>query len=241
MIDLGLIWTLVAMGAVVWAFGRIADPVTLERGSLVDAMWLPLLVGAAVARFVYLLLAGALVSTGIGGFLLVRNGVSFWPGLIAGCAVVIVAARRDRVDPWMRVADLAPVSLAAYGAFEATCILRDGCYGPVSVVGLIPSGLSQPQFPVGIVVGGAAVASAVVLERWWALRPRTVVLAALGSVAGLRWISWFVLPRAPGTGAGVQWTNTVVLVGVGLAHAVISLRRLVSNRSALGAQGDEPT
>jgi prolipoprotein diacylglyceryltransferase len=240
-IDLGLIWTLVAMGAVVWAFGRIADPVTLERGSLVDTMWLPLLVGAAVARFVYLLLAGALVSTGIGGFLLVRNGVSFWPGLVAGCAVVIAAARRERVDPWMRVADLAPVALAAYGAFEATCILRDGCYGPITVVGLTPSGLTQPQFPVGIVVGGAAVASAVLLERWWELRPRTVALAALGTVAGLRWITWFLLPRAPGTGAGAQWANTIVLVGVGLVHTVTTFRRIESSRATRNAQGDEPT
>lgn len=241
MIDLGLVWTLVAMGTLVWAFGRIADPVTLERGTLLDAMWLPLLVGAAVARFVYLLLAGALVSTGIGGFLLVRNGVNFWPGLIAGCAVAVIAARRDRVDPWVRGADLAPVALAAYGAFEATCILRDGCYGPVTVVGLTPSGLTQPQFPVGIVVGIAAVASAVVLERWWALRPRTVVLAALGAVAGLRWITWFLLPRAPGTGAGTQWVNTIVLVGVGLVHAVTTFRRIQSSRATRDAQGGEPT
>lgn len=235
MIDLGLVWTFVAMGAVVWAFGRIAEPVTLERGSLVDAMWMPLLVGATVARFVYLLLAGALVSTGIGGFLLVRNGVSFWPGLIAACAVVIAAARREGVDPWTRGADLAPVALAGYGTFDATCILRDGCYGPATVVGLTPSGLSQPQLPVGIV----AVTSALVLERRSTLRPRTVALAALGAVAGFRWLTWFVLPRAPGTGAAVQWANTIVLAGIGLVGAVKALRRPVSNRPALGAQGDE--
>lgn len=241
MIDLGLVWTLVAMGTVVWAFGRIADPVTLERGTLVDALWLPFLVGATVARFVYLLLAGALVSTGVGGFLLVRNGVHFWPGLVAGCAVAVIAARRDRVDPWVRGADLAPVALAAYGAFEATCILRDGCYGPVSVVGLVPAGLSQPQFPVAIVAGVTAVAAALVLERWWALRPRTVVLVAVGAVAGLRWVSWFVLPRAPASGAGAQWVNSVVLVGVGLAVAVVGLRKAGSSRATLDALGDEQT
>ncbi len=58
-----------------------------------------------------------------------------------------------------------PYAIIGLAMFQATCVVRDGCPGPRSAFGLIPSGLTARQFPVGI-AGGITLAA----FAWWLSR-----------------------------------------------------------------------
>lgn len=167
----------------------------------------------------------------------IRSGVDFWPGVAAGGAVVAWRARREHVPPMRRLADLSPFGLLAYGAYEAACLVRDGCYGPASPVGLVPEGLTTRMLPLGLVVAVGATCLAIATYRWWALEPRITVLLAVVGVAFVRSVTSFWLPRLGGVLTRQHVTSLIMLsvTTLGLAAAILterwrlrSLRKLVS-------------
>jgi hypothetical protein len=243
-IDFGLFWTVVVVTAACWLFSRVMSPVTMERNALLDRVWLPLAAGVVVGRFASLAFDGALPTTSIGTFVLLRNGTSFWPGLVAAAVAAVWSARRDVVDIWYRLSDLACLGLVAYGAYEMSCVLRDGCFGPESLLGLVPPGMSNPVVPVGLLVGAGTVVAGVMLRRWWMLRPWTTVLVSLWVVSALRWVAWFGLPRVPGDSVRLQVANTVVMVISGALIVVLWVterlraRRLEADLSGVPERGE---
>src|SRR3546814_6179302 len=59
------------------------------------------------------------------------------------CTLPISVVRRRRRRGHEALPELAPFALWGYALYEATCGLRDGCYGPVSSLGLTPDGLAE--------------------------------------------------------------------------------------------------
>jgi hypothetical protein len=240
--DVGMLVSLVAVGVACWVRSRTLSPVTLGRDQLLGRLWLPMAVGMVIGRVASLGATGSLSGTSVGTFILVRNGVWFWPGLMAAAATAAIAARHEGVSTWRRLAELSCVGLVGYGTYEAACIVRDGCFGPASPIGLVPPDLSRPVLPLGLAVGALAVAGGVLLGRWWTLRARTVVLSALLLVAVLRSTAWFGLPRATGTAnldqsvnLGVMTITAAILCGIGLSHR----RRIAEIESHLGRSSAE--
>ncbi|MEO6627124.1 MAG: hypothetical protein ABIP03_01000, partial [Aquihabitans sp.] len=151
----------------------------------------------------------------------VRSGVEFWPAAVAAVLVVAWSGHRDQVKPIARVAALAPFALVGYGAYEAACLFRDGCYGPVSPVGLTPNGLTTPMLPVGILMGVGAVAAAVFVSRQqrrgWS--PGAVLWAAVTSVGLVRSLGSVWLPKVGGELSRQHRTSILVTVLAGLLTA----------------------
>ncbi len=196
MIDTGLLVSLVLVVVVPTAFVPRRRSAAIANG-VVDVAIGAAIFGLLVGR------AGALVIDDPGSlrhlsdFVVIRSGVEFWPGLVAGVAWLWFGARRDGVRLIDRLAALTPAMVMAWAVYEGTCVIRDGCAGPVTAFGLTPSGLSHSQFPVGLAVaaGGLLLTSIV---GWLAARradSTTVALAGLIGVAGIKSIASFWLPH----------------------------------------------
>jgi len=122
--------------------------------------------------------------------------MEFWAGVLGAGAAMWVGARRNRTTAVEGVADVAPFALLAYAVYEAACVVRDGCFGPASSLGLRPGGLGQRQVPVGILVGLAAAGLAVAAWRLSGrVRPAAVVALSLGGLAAIRSAAGFASPR----------------------------------------------
>lgn len=223
MIDFGLLMSVLVVIAAAWVAERIWPLTTVpaDRSFLDAALW-PAVVGLAVGRLATLVLddRGSLGS--MRDMAVVRSGVEFWPGLAAAAAVAVVLARRSGTEGASRLADLAPITLVGYGAYEAACVFRDGCFGPLSSVGLRPDGLGTRMFPMGIVMGVAAVGVAGVARRMQtADRPPSEIVAfALASLGLVKAAGSIWLPHV-GSGPTRQQAASIVVAVVGsLAYAV---------------------
>ncbi len=205
MIDTGLLISLVALVSVPVAWARLvgfdggqqesSDPVRLT-----DVAIAPLVAGLAAARLFNLLLDDPEALRSIHEISIVRSGVDFWPG--AAVAVVVAAweAHRVGVRPLDRLASIMPFVLMAYAVFEATCIVREGCFGPRSPIGIRPEGLSSTQFPVGWVAAVVVAATAVWLQRLLGHhtsrhRSAFVIWVGVAVVAVTRAVASFWLPH----------------------------------------------
>lgn len=211
MLDVGLLSAAAFTLAVLWCFLRVAAPPAWDTDEVFEGLWWPLFAGLTAARLANLVLDGGLWSISARTVLMVGNGVEFWPGVLAAAITATVRARAEGVEVSRRLAELACAFVVGVGAFELTCVVRGGCFGPESLIGLTPPGFSGPQVPVALLVGFAAIAAGVVLARQRALTAGSVVLAAVSVIASLRWLSWFHLPRVPGSAERIQMTNTAVL------------------------------
>lgn len=230
MIDLSLLGAVLvaALGAGVFVY--VAAPITLPATAMVDR-----LIAAGVAAVV----VGRLVAVAFddpGAFnrpadlLLIRSGVEFWPGVTAGVILLAAQARRERAMLLPRLADLAPYVLVGYGLFEVSCLLRDACFGPESPVGLSPGDLRSPQFPIGVIVGVLVVATGLVLRFAWRLSAPATVMAALGVVAGCRFLASFWLPAIGSRMPRPQLESLGVLLGVAVVGAVWTAPRWLRQR-----------
>lgn len=226
MIDFGLLLSLAAMLALPWVLSRFWRMPTLAKGSLFDIGTAPLLAGLVVGRVWAMALDNPTGLVRLRDLLVIRSGVEFWPGVAAGVAVAAWRARRDHVPPIRRLADLAPFALLAYAAYEAMCIVRDGCYGPPSAIGLVPGGLTTRMLPIGLIVALAMTCLAVATYRWWALEREVTVLAAVGGVALARTIASFWLPHLGDSLTRQHVTSLIVLGGgaAGLTGVVLATR-----------------
>lgn len=218
MLDVGLLLS----GMVVWFGVRVADRVTAprlsERVEAVDRLLAPALCGVLVGRAVAAALDDPSSLRSVRSFLVVRGGVEFWPGAIALLVVVVVAARRRRRSGLFEAAELVPFALVGYALFEATCLLRDGCYGPPSSLGLVPQGLDTRMFPIGLAVAAATLALAITLQRSWWVAPGLRVAIAIAGLGAIRALAATWLPHL---GSGMPRTQRESLAAIAAGFLVI--------------------
>ena len=239
MIDVGLLLSIVvAVGAPSLVARRIG-PMTYGERSVLDVTLPALGVGVLAGRLV----AVAMDDPGALGQLrdlaVVRSGVEFWPGVMAAMVWLAVGAWREGVRPDARLADLAPYALIGYAGYEATCLVRQGCFGPVSSVGLRPDGLSVSMIPMGILaalvigaVGALLLWKRPVGEAWF------VIVGAVGTVAIVRSVVSFWLP-ALGDGLTRQHRTSVVVAVLAASVMAAALARTLADRGATAPAGGE--
>ena len=226
MIDVGLLATIVIVLIVPSVFVP-AWPTSAAPSGVFDLSIGALLVGLAVGRLAALALDDPGSLTSVSDLLIVRSGVEFWPGVAAGVVWIAVRARGDAVAPSRRWAAISSPALVAWACYEASCLLRDGCPGPLSAIGLRPDGLVEPTFPIGLVVAAAAVGVAVVGRRWHerGAPDVEVVLMALVSVAFIRSVASIWLPHI-GNGLTRQHKTSIAVAVIStLAFVVVRRRR----------------
>jgi len=194
MLDTGLLLSGVVVVAAMWLVVRWID-LPWPPSEALDRLVAPAMVGVLIGRASALVLDDPTSLRSLRAFLVVRGGVELWPGAAAAAAVLAASLRRSAEPVLTSMALLVPVALVGYGAFEATCLLREGCYGPESAIGLRPDGLTTPMVPLGVVVGVALVAVASVLAARADRPPVETLAIALLAVAGLRSIAAIWLPR----------------------------------------------
>ena len=194
MLDTGLLLSGVVVVVAMWLVVRWID-LPWPPSEALDRLVAPAMVGVLIGRASALVLDDPTSLRSLRAFLVVRGGVELWPGAAAAAAVLAASLRRRGEPVLTSMALLVPVALVGYGAFEATCLLREGCYGPESAIGLRPDGLASPMVPLGVVVGVALVAIAWVLTARAERPPVETLAIALLAVAGLRSIAAIWLPR----------------------------------------------
>lgn len=228
MLDTGLLLTGVLVWLVVAAAARWAPVSVFDRREIVDRLIAPCVVGLIAGRLVAVVLDDPASLQSLRSLLVIRGGVEFWPGVVVALGALAWALRRQRLDVSLAMAELAPFLLWGYAAYEAGCVVRDGCYGPVSAVGLVPDGLRARMFPVGLVVALAVLALGFAVRHLWAWSPTARVLLALGGVAAARSVASVWLPRL-GDGPTRQHLESVVIVlvviAVAAATAIVRARR----------------
>lgn len=224
MIDTGLLATMAIVILVPAVFVH-PWPASAVPAGLIDTSLGALMIGLVAGRLVSVLLDDPSSIGSINDLLIVRSGVEFWAGVGVGVTWIAWCARREGVTPRRRLAALTAPALVAWACFEGTCLLRDGCAGPVSQFGLHPPGLVERMFPVGLAVAVAAALAA------WGTRQlhrrgmpdgRVVVLAVL-SVAAIRAVASFWLPRV-GDGLTRQHKESLIVatasvIGLGVTAA----------------------
>ena len=232
MIDFGLVASLiVAVGLPALLATRWRD--TGEPGSnFLDDVIGPLAAGVVAGRLVTLSLDDPTSIGSLSDMVVIRSGVEFWPGALAAAGVVSWQAKRAGVSPMTRWAEFAPLALLGYAAYEATCVFRDGCLGPVSGIGLRPPGVQATMLPIGWFMAAGALTGAVLVYRLRrSARPAVVVAVAVGFVAAVRSVGSVWLPHI-GDGLTRPHQTSVVVVVLAAVTLVVLLMR--------GARADQP-
>ena len=223
MIDVGLLATIVIVLIVPSVFVR-PWPSSAAASGVIDVSIGALFFGLAVGRLTAVALDDPGSLTSLSDLMIIRSGVEFWPGVAAGLAWLAFGARRDGIAPLRRVAAITAPALVAWACYEATCVLRDGCPGPLSTVGLRPDGLVERMFPIGLVVAASAGAAAMVGRRWHrrGMPDIEVILTALFSIAVVRSVASIWLPHI-GNGLTRQH-RTSIAVGIIAVIALVAIR-----------------
>lgn len=223
MMDFGLLMSALVVVAAVVLVERLWPLQTVEPGqSFLDVIAWPTAIGLLAGRTATLLIDNPDSLRRIRDVLIIRSGVEFWPGVFAAALVAAFAARRVDVDGWDRLADLAPLVLVGYGAYEASCIFREGCYGPVASIGLQPRGIAETMVPVGIFMGCAAIVSAGAVRRrrnHWNSRATTALAVAV--LALIRAMGSIWLPHIGSAPTRQHVTSVVVAVLAGFVLALL--------------------
>ncbi len=204
-----------------------------EQGwRLIDRVGGSLAIGLLIGRLAALAIDDPGSLTSLADLLVIRSGVDFWPGLAAGLAWLAWTERRAGQHPPALLAMVASAGLVGWAAYEASCLLRDGCPGPIRAIGLRPDGLVERQFPVALVVAAAAVLAAWLLDRarHRALPNIDTILIAIGSVALIRSIASFWLPRV-GTGLTRQHLMSLIVLLACIAALTAVRQRRTLNAS----------
>jgi len=230
MLDRGLLLSAGAVLVAVWMFGRTRRS---DEPALSDLAFWPALIGLVVGRLVALGLDDPAGLRSMRNLLLLRGGVELWPGVAAGTLAALVVLRRRHRSLADAASLLVPSAVAAWAAYDLACLVRDGCPGPASPLGLRPSGLHTTQLPVGVVAGLLGLAAAVTLRRHPTKHSTSwLVLGALLIVSTLRSIESIWLPSFS-TRLTRQWaTSIAVATGSCIAAAVIALQRRATRRGS---------
>lgn len=214
MIDVGLLASILVAATATWLaarFVRARQRLTIDG----DAFMLSALTGLVAGRLAFVALEDPTSFARFRDLLIIRSGVEFWPGIAVGVIVLSLHARRRGLPIPECLSIAAPLFLVGYGAYEATCSFREGCFGPSSPLGLTPPGFGAAVFPVGWAVAAVSVAAGVALRRL-DLPDLRVPLMALVIVASARAVAGFSLPRV-GSGLTRPHLESLSLVAVALA------------------------
>lgn len=213
MIDSGLLISIVACVLAVLAVDRLHPP-EMRESSWSDPALLAGLSGLAAGRLVTMAIEDPAGLVRLRGLLVLRGGVELWPGVGVGVAVLAVQARRTGVAFSATARRLAPLAVAAWGAYEAACPARGACPGPRSPIGLIPTGMLHRQLPIGLLAGAVGIACAAAVAApsrrstaWSTVLVSVVIVSALRSLASF-WL--------PHLGRGItrqHWASLLVLAG----------------------------
>lgn len=213
---------MVAIAAGVTVLARVAPPRSRAE-PLFDLLSLPLLAGVAGARVTAVALDDPSALGGARDLLLIRGGMEFWAGLFA--AALTLAARHRRtpgVPPLTGLVDVAPYVLWALAIYEGTCVVRDGCFGPASSLGLRPPGVGYRQVPIGIAVAAALALVGIVVRRVAASDRLGAIVLAIGGLAGVRSVAAFWLPRIT-AGLSRQHRESLVVLATAVAAGLVIL------------------
>ncbi len=214
MIDRGLLISMVFAAALTWAAAHLVRA-RGDGSASGDAMLSSAVIGLVVGRIVAVALDDPAGLLRLRDVMIVRSGVEFWPGL-AGGAVAYLVLTRDAADGrLLRLAAAAPLFAVGYAGYEAACIVRDGCFGPPSAVGLTPPGFTDAVIPVGIAVAAVVTVLVVGIRRLGADRGRQMVLLIL-AIALARSVAGFHLPRL-GTGLSRPHLESIAVAAIAMA------------------------
>jgi hypothetical protein len=219
MIDTGLLLSIALVVGAVAASIRLAPPRTSDRRDLVDAALVPAMMGLLAGRLAAIVLGDPNSLTRPADILVLRGGVEFWPGLAVALLVMMWASRQSLPALPARLADGAPYALVAYAAYEAACLVRSGCFGPSTTIGLVPRGIASRMFPVGLVVAVAAVGLAGVVRRSARRDSITRCALAIGGLATIRTVASVWLPKI-GSGPSRQHVESMA-VAAGVVMFVV--------------------
>ena len=240
MIDRGLLATMALIFGVVAIADRLLRRRLADREPVLALASTPVMIGIAIGRLAAVVQDDPATLRRPFDLLLLRGGMEFWPGVAAAVAAVWLATRRGPSRPQERLAELAPFALWAYAAYEAACLLRDGCFGPSSRLGLRPGGIGEPQLPVGVLVGVSAAALGVAVWRWsTTLRPLGVITLSVAGLAAIRAAAGFLLPKVTaGLTRAHRESITVLSISLLLGAALLA-RSTLRSRGAEGHVGVE--
>lgn len=222
MIDVGLLLTMIiAMGLpalvarwwLLTTFGQFVGFLDVAIG--------PAFVGLGVGRLVAVGIDGSSSLGSLSDLLIIRSGVEFWPGVTAAVLAAAWGARRAGVVIMARLADLVPLAMLGYAGYEATCVVRDGCFGPLAPLGLRPPGTSTTMLPIGIIAAAVVAIAAAVLHREQSRRASAViVLGGLIVVSAVRSIGSIWLPHI-GDGLTRQHRSSILVAATATGSLVI--------------------
>jgi len=192
-----------------------------KRVDFLDIVMVPALIGLVVGRITTLALDDPNSIGSVSDMVIIRSGVEFWPGVVAASAAVAWTARRNGYPPMAMLARLGPLAMIGYAGYEAACILRDGCFGPATPVGLRPPGLSTTMLPIGLLMAAGVIAAAVGLRRSVGRHPDefsdTVALACAAlAVAVVRAVGSVWLPHV-GDGLTRQHITSIGVAAIAAA------------------------
>lgn len=193
----------------------------------IDGVVGPLAIGLATGRLVTLALDDPNSLGSMSDMLVIRSGVEFWPAVAAAAGLAAWQAGRNGTPPLQRLAELAPLALIGYAAYEAACVFRDGCPGPVSPLGLRPPGLHTSMLPIGWLMALSTVIGAAILHhRQRRTAPAALVISAVAWVGVTRSIGSVWLPKI-GDGLTRQHVSSlaVAVTAMGALLALSSRRR----------------
>lgn len=241
--DVGLLFTVLIVIGGVQLVLRAAPPTAVDRSQLVELVSTPLIIGLIAARVVFVLLDHPASVFRFRDLMVFRSGLEFWAGVGVAMAWLIIRSRRSggRSEAVVKLAAAVPYLLIGVALYEGSCLVRDGCMGPVASVGLVPRGLRSRMVPVGLLVAGTLGLAAFVLRRAWALEAEQTVLSAFVVLGAVRLVaSWFLPDFGP---SRVERESALVLV-VSVGVLIMSTtrrrlaRRVILNLSATSGQAE---
>ena len=216
--DVGLVVSVLAAVAAAELFA-LARPSPLLPNGPTETALTAVVVGVIAGRLASLALDDPGSLFALRDIAALRGGVEFWPGVAAGVLVLIIGAFRRRVGIGVGLAALAPFGLVAVAGYQATCFVREGCFGPELPVSGPPGAGHEPMLPVEVAGAVVLVATAVLLSGPLRRRPPLLVIGlALWGLALQRAVVSFWLPVV---GAGLSRPHRESIAVTALAAAAL--------------------
>lgn len=232
MIDLSLLLSMLTVIAGTLLALRLVPPFGFDRQKISEAASTPVIVGLVASRVVFLLFDNPASLSRIRDILVFRSGLEFWAGILFAVGFCCWQNRRTPEGLTVLLSAGVPYVLVGLAFYEGACLLRDGCLGPTSSVGLTPYGLTRPMIPVGLFVAAAFLVSAWLLRRNHTMNAVTKLSVSLAVLGGVRALASRYLPAFGSSRVGLE-SFVAFLAGV-LAFAV-SLKMSRKDRAPLPA------
>jgi hypothetical protein len=225
-IDVGLLLTMVVALGLPAVIARWWQLSTVDNSAgFFDVAIAPAFAGLAAGRLVAVTIDDPTALSSVSDLLIVRSGVEFWPGVAAAAVVAAWSAHRSAVSAVSRLGELAPLALVGYAGYEAACLVRDGCFGPDTAIGLSPPGTATTMLPIGVLAAAVVAVGAAVLHREQQRRTPSAILAGgFVVVAAVRSIGSVWLPHIGAGPTRQQWSSIVVALVSGAVLVALSGR-----------------